>query len=807
MNNIENLLKQLTIEEKAALLEGYQFWKTNPVPRLRIPSVYMTDGPHGLRKVKDGKGDVGISENEPATCFPTAATAACSWNPSNAYRMGAAIAKECSCHDVDILLGPGVNIKRSPLCGRNFEYYSEDPFVSGVFGAEFVKGLQDNGIGCSVKHYAANSNEDFRYNGDSLVDERALREIYLKAFEMIVKNAKPRTVMCSYNKVNGTYSSENSWLLNDVLRKEWGYEGLVMTDWGAATPDRAKGVKAGCDLDMPGGVSHNRASISEGVKSGKLSMEELDRAVSRVLEIVSEKSKKKMEADMDKNARLASEIAIDSAVLLKNDGILPLDGDQKLLVVGEMFEKMRYQGAGSSLVNPYELVTPEDAFDVRGIDYSYEKGYEITGSAEGLADSAVDAAAKADVILFFGGLTDYEESEGFDRQHMRLDDEQLELMDRLAQTGKKVVVVLFAGAPVELPFHDDVSAILDMYLPGMYGGEAAAALLFGEASPSGRLAESWPMKVEDSSCFDDYGKSKISKYYESIYVGYRFYDKKGTLLRFPFGYGLSYTDFECVDTRISKEGGNIRVEADVENIGAMDASEVVQVYAGIGGSKVFRPVKELVGFKKIHIKAGETKRAAIEFTEDDLAFWHAGENRFVVENGKYTIYIGANTEKIWAEKEIAVEGHPVFEPPYGERVMRDYEIPPSMVPESFEELLGYEIPEEGGQVSVDSSLNEIRDMFLGGVVYKAVNAFMGRDYKKALKMPDSPERDAMLKNAYFLKKVIPTNTFRSMAMASGGLLSYKMAKALAMFSGGRIFKAMGALFTREAKVRLPVEKK
>ena len=370
------LIEEMTIEEKAALLEGHDSWRTNEIERLKIRSLFLTDGPHGLRKVREALGGFAVSNNEHSTAFPTSVSVASSWNKVNANKMGQAIAEECLQAGVDILLAPGINIKRSPLCGRNFEYYSEDPLVSGVFGEAFVNGVQDKGIGCSVKHFAANSNENFRFNGNSLVDERALREIYLRAFERVIKNTKPYAVMCSYNRINGTYASQNKKLLTDILRDEWGYEGLVMTDWGA-TCDRVEGIKAGCDLDMPGDVVHNRKSIIKAYREGILSEDEIDRCVERVLKLVEKCSKKtRIESiDTDKHAKLSCEIAKDGAVLLKNDGTLPLKDNIKFFVIGEMFEKMRYQGAGSSLINPSKVISAQDAFDHRGIDYQYHKGY------------------------------------------------------------------------------------------------------------------------------------------------------------------------------------------------------------------------------------------------------------------------------------------------------------------------------------------------------------------------------------------------------------------------------------------------
>lgn len=560
----------LTLSEKVLLVEGVNAWNTHAIPRLGVRSVRMTDGPHGLRNVRDTGGGFDISNNEPSTAFPTSVTLASTWDPSLATKVGEAIGRECRDAGVDVLLGPGINIKRSPLCGRNFEYYSEDPLLTGAFGAAFVTGVQGVGVSSSLKHFAANSNENFRFVGDSIVDERALREIYLRAFEHVVKVAKPDTVMCSYNAVNGTPASENHELLTAVLRDEWGFDGVVVTDWGA-TRDRVAGVAAGCDLDMPGEVAYNRASLQQAVASGSLSPADLDRSVDRVLRIASRlATEPSAPHDPVQHALLSEQVAREGATLLTNDGILPLDPQASgLLVVGEMFEALRFQGAGSSLINPTEVVSPKDAFDRRGIAYTYERGFRSldTEPDRALIDTAVRAARKATTVLLFAGLTDLEESEGFDRSTMELAANQRRLIESLLATGTPIVLVLFAGAPVELPTADRFSAVLAMHLPGMHGGEAAAALVFGEANPCGRLAESWPMTAADASAHDDFGRGPTSRYYESIYVGYRFYDKAQVPVRFPFGHGLSYTTFDVRDPHVESTGEHVTVRLQVANTG------------------------------------------------------------------------------------------------------------------------------------------------------------------------------------------------------------------------------------------------
>ena len=574
--DIEKLIKEMTVEEKAALVSGTDHMYTNPIPRLGIPSLSMSDGPHGLRKQIGRENDV--SHSAPATAFPTAAATASSWNPDTARRMGEAIGRECRYYGVHTLLGPGVNIKRDPLCGRNFEYFSEDPYLAGVMGAAQIEGVQSMGVGVSLKHFALNNSENFRLMGNSVASENTIRKLYLKPFEYIVKKAKPATVMCAYNQVNGTYCSENEWLLTEVLRKEWGFDGAVISDWGSVN-DRVKGIKAGLDLEMPGDTAICRRRILDAVADGSLPMEALDKACRNILKWIDKyyKSADPSPIDFGAHHELAAELAADCAVLMKNDGVLPLSGSERLYITGELFGNMRYQGAGSSLINPTQVTTPEDAFAKRGV-------------------KSVDLE-DCDIALVFAGLTDEYESEGYDREHMRLPEDQLSLIDSLCVSGKKVVVVLFGGSPVELPFYDKVSAILNMYLPGQNGGTAVARLLFGERNPSGKLAETWPLRYEDAPCSDIFSKSPIEVYAEGTEVGYRYYNKHGIPVRCPFGFGLSYTTFELTEW---EKDGDAYVQT-ITNTGDRYGGEVAQLY--IDG--------ELRGFQKVYLEPGESRTVAI----------------------------------------------------------------------------------------------------------------------------------------------------------------------------------------------------
>lgn len=782
---IEKLLSSLTLEEKARLLEGQDFWGTYPVDRLGIRRLFLTDGPHGVRKVREADGAFGVADNVPSTAFPPAVTVASTWEPGYAHRLGVAIGREAVDLNVDVMLAPGVNIKRNPLCGRNFEYYSEDPFVSGVFGSAFVTGVQSQGVATSVKHLAANSNEDYRFVGDSVVDERALREIYLRQFERIVREARPATLMCAYNAINGTFSSDSKDLLTGILREEWGFEGVVMTDWGA-THDRVASLQAGCELDMPGDASHNRSAIIRAVREGRLPQPVLDEAVRRMLRLIAwcdNAAKPSRPHDPAQHAALARDIAIDGAVLLTNDGTLPIDPGKQLVVVGELFDRMRFQGAGSSLINPTDVVTPKDAFDARGVRYRYARGYRALGdTADGeLEAEALEEARHGSTVLFFGGLNDLEESEGFDRQTMAMSRNQTQLLTKLLDAGARVVLVLFAGAPVELPFEDRLAGILDMHLPGMHGGEAAARLLFGEVNPSGKLAESWPLTAADASSADDYDVSPTARYYESIYVGYRFYDAAGVPVRFPFGHGLSYTDFAYRDLTVTLQDGTVHVRGSVENVGVRDGVEVVQVYVRNNRGKVFKADKELRGFVRVFVAAGESAPFDVEFPVGDLSYWDVRDHDWVLENGDYEVLVAASAADIRLRRPLTIDAGRTSRSPYPTDVDDDYATPPTRVPASFHALLERPVNERSRshRLTMETRLIDARRSVMGAIMLRVVSARVRGDYRKALAMPDGHERDARVKNAHFVLRMMPFQSLRSMAMSSSGALPAHVAEGIA----------------------------
>lgn len=808
MINVKEVLQELTLEEKACLLSGHKSWHTNKVSRLDIPSIFLTDGPHGLRKKKEGDKVAGLGQTELSTCFPAACTTGSSWNKELLYKMGVAMGEECRYYDVNLILGPAVNIKRNPLCGRNFEYFSEDPHIAGKLGAQLTRGIEDMGVGTSVKHFACNNNEENRYFGDSIVDDRAYREIYLKAFEPIIKEGKPQTVMCAYNKVNGKYASENSELLNGVLRDDWGFEGLVMSDWGAVN-NRVEGLKSGLDLEMPGDIGHNRQVIVDAVKSGKLSVEELDTAVARVLNMINNTTapKEEVPAKFDEHAILAKEIAIDSAVLLKNKNtILPLNENEKYLVIGEMFEKMRYQGAGSSLIHPYKLTTPRDAFDRHGINYGYEQGYVLDSFEDdgALIQRAYLRAERADTVIFFGGLSEYAESEGFDRKTLSLPQNQINLIKRLSKLNKKIVFVMFGGSPVEMSFDVNVDAVLNMYLPGEEGGEAAYELLFGKANPSGKLCETWPNKYEDVPFHKEFTFTTNDRYKESIFVGYRYYSTYGVPVKYPFGYGLSYTDFSYSNMRVEKENDSLKVFVDVKNIGTVNGSTVLELFVEAPRTNVVKPLRELRGFEKIHLEVGESKTACVEIPIDDLRYRIGG--KWVLENGRYNLRLCSDVNTVLLSSMVIIdEGEEIEE---NARYFKLYNTSKEkllgMTDLQFDKLIGRRIdsPEVKRPYDLNTPIREYKT-FWGKLLYKMIMFAFKSIYRMELKSKDSPDKETKVKNAYFGWKIMNSMSLRSMSYASEGMLSHNMACALVELVNNRPIKAIIKMIKGEKCINLP----
>ena len=669
--DIKTLVSKLTLEEKAGLCSGADFWHTKAVERLGIPASMVSDGPHGLRKQVEEAGHLGTNGSIPAVCFPAASATAASFDRELICRMGEAIGDSCQHEKLSVVLGPAVNIKRSPLCGRNFEYFSEDPFLTGKMAAAFIHGVQSRNVGTSIKHFAANSQEHRRMSSSSEVDERTLREIYLPAFETAVKEEQPWTVMCSYNRLNGVYASENPWLLTEVLRKEWGFEGYVVSDWGAVS-DRVAGVAAGLDLEMPASGGFNDRKIVEAVRAGKLDERLVDQAVERILNIVSryvENAKPDTPWDKEAQHRLAAEIAADCMVLLKNeDELLPLRWEDEIAFIGEFAAKPRFQGGGSSHINCFRTTGALEAAE--GLKIRYAQGYSAAqdrATDEQIAE-AVAAARAAKAAVVFAGLPDVYESEGYDRAHMRMPDCQNRLIEAVAAVNPNTVVVLHNGSPVEMPWLDRVKAVLEAYLGGQAVGPATVRVLFGEVNPSGRLPESFPKKLEDNPSYLFYGgEGNTAEYREGIFVGYRYYDRKGTELLFPFGHGLSYTSFDFSKLRLSAgritDRDSLTATVTVTNTGKRAGKTVVQLYVGDCESSVFRPVRELKGFEKVSLQPGESKDLSFTLDKRAFAYWNTQIHDWHVESGEFRIEIGhssrdiAVVEKVYVQSTVELPRH------------------------------------------------------------------------------------------------------------------------------------------------------
>ena len=799
--NCAEILENLTPEEKIALVSGKDFMYTNSVPRLCVNSISMSDGPHGLRKQSE-EYDNGIALSEPSTSFPTASLTACSFNPDLLREMGEALAEECLHYGVDIILGPGTNIKRNPLCGRNFEYFSEDPFLAGKMSAAHISGVKSLGVGVSLKHFALNNSENYRFLGDSIADMRAMREIYLKPFEIAVKESKPDTVMCAYNKINGTFCSENKWLLTDVLRDEWGFDGAVMTDWGA-THDRVASLLAGVDLEMPGDTSICRKAIYDALGDNSVS-EALDKSSARILKLAELYEKNEIkQADFEKNHKLAARIAEDSAVLLKNEGVLPLDKSESFAVIGELFEKMRYQGAGSSMINATKITSPKTAFDDINVNYSYALGYRANtlDFDDSLVSEAVSLAERFDNVILFLGLTDNTETEGCDRENMRLPENQIRLTEALIKLGKKITVVLFGGSPVELSFESGVCAILNMYLPGQNGGTAAANLLFGNVNPSGRLAETWLKDYSSVPGADNYSKEEREIYKEGVYIGYRYHLSYPENIKYPFGYGLSYTTFEYSDFSVEKRDGKINAQITVTNTGNVAGAEVVQLYSSKVDGAINRPKRELRAFSKVYLAPSESKRVSLSFDTSDLSVYSISRSVYILEEGKYSFEIARDASTVVFSDDVYIDGEKVENEIY-------YPSPEDVVgmtDEYFEAFSKQVIPERAPSlpITLESRFSDFNQTFFGRIIYKAVLSIPEGEIKEAEKLPEGSEKENKIKGALFLKHMLNSNTPNSMAMSAGKTVSYNVIKGLVHMANGKIFKALGCFLKPIRAPKLP----
>lgn len=775
----------MTLEEKISFCTGADFWHTKEMPQYGISEMMMSDGPHGLRCQKGEADMIGVNQSLPATCFPPAVTAGATWNEELYAKEGEAIGKEGLAQGVPLILGPGCNIKRNPLCGRNFEYISEDPYVAGKMAAAFIRGQQSTGASSSLKHFAVNSQEYKRQNGDCQLDDRTLREIYLTAFEIAVKEGNPDTVMCAYNKINGVHCSDSKELLTNILRTEWGFDGMVVTDWGALN-DRIAGFQAGCDLNMPGGSKFMERAALEAVQKGTLKEEDIDACAERILRLV-EKGQKAAKlhenqvVDLEAHHELAQKVAEQGAVLLKNeDDILPITSADMILV-GHMAQHMRYQGTGSSHINPTKQVNVTDVFP----DVPFFACCDAEGNVtEDSLYEVKEEAAKHAVAVVVAGLPDAYESEAIDREHMHLPKGHEQMIEAVASVNDNTIVVLLGGSAMEIPWEDKVKAILYMGLPGQAGGQAVYNLLTGRTVPSGKLTESWPVSYEDVISRETFGKKNV-EYREGIYVGYRYYEKAGIRVRYPFGYGLSYTSFSYHDLEIQEN----RVSVKITNTGDLTGTEVVQLYIAPPEEGIFRPEKELKGFVRIELKAGETKTATFKLDDRSFAIWNQG---WRIPEGKYTVMIGASSQDIRLMQEVDVKGEKMEAPDWQRGSW--YEKPVGL-PEraGWEQLMGHPVPfiaePKKGEFTLDNTCLEMMDYSLiMKIQYKITEKIIAKSYggKKDMSNP-----------SYRMTLTCAVDCpLRASVISSGGTMSDSLANGLLHMANGHFLKGIMAMIKK-----------
>lgn len=720
-----NIINKMTLEEKASLCVGADYWNSKEIDRLGIPNFKMSDGPHGLRVQKENADNLGINESEVATCFPSGATLANSWNKKLAYKLGETLGKESRKEGVNLVLGPAVNIKRSPLCGRNFEYFSEDPYLTGIMGAEYVNGLQSQNVGACVKHFAVNNQENRRRTINAVIDERTLREIYLKTFEIIVKKANPWAIMSAYNKVNGQYCTENKHILEDILRKEWKYEGIVVSDWGAEN-NRVKSISVGQELEMPGGRGNGVQEIIDAVKTGEIQENELDEIIERILSIAFRANKitDEKKYNQEEHHKIAQEIAEESIVLLKNDNeILPLK-NEKIAVIGDMAKFPRYQGAGSSTINPYKIENAIDNFKENNVEFEYAKGYGRIESKEDeiLQKEAIEIAKKSEKVVMFVGLTENFESEGMDRTTLEIPSNQNKLIEEILKVNKNVIIVLSNGAPVAMSWKNKVKAIITGYLGGEAGAKAMVNCLIGKVNPSGKLAETYPIRIEDTPCYKNYPGTELTvEYQESIYVGYRYYNKNNLKVLFPFGFGLSYTNFGYSELKLEQQKNEtLKVSFKVKNIGKVKGKEIAQIYVSQEYPIIFKADKELKGFKKIELNPNEEKEINIILDKEAFEYYNVESKKWSIEEGKYNILIGKSSDEIVLQQEVKIKSkdknigikYPEFYQKGDIQNISDRD---------FEQLLGYNIPERHlslDKITEENTLEQIKCTKVGKVIYE-----------------------------------------------------------------------------------------
>lgn len=781
--DIKQIIEKLTLEEKAALLQGWSTWTTREIKHLGISAMFLSDGPHGLRKQAEKGDHLGMGASVKATCFPTAATMANSWDPALGELLGQALGEEAAASHVHMVLGPGLNIKRSPLCGRNFEYFSEDPYLAGKMAAAYIRGIQKCGVVACPKHFAANSQELRRMSMDSVVDERALREIYLTGFEIAVKEGMPRAIMSSYNMVNGTYANENSHLLKEILRDGWGFDGMVVTDWGGDN-DHTAGVKAGSNLVMPAPGANLARSLVQAVRSSELEESVLDARLREMLPVILETAEALKDApcsfDEKAHHEIARRCAAQSIVLLENDGILPLTKKSEVALIGDFGAVPRYQGAGSSMVNPTRLTNLLEALTCRGMNLvGYAQGYSRTDPRPqpGMIREAADMAKQAEIVLLCIGLDEISESEGLDRRHLELSPGQQELAEEVCKANANVIFVLSGGAPFRIP--RGARAIVHGYLGGQAGSEAMADVLLGDVNPSGKLNETWPLELEDIPCYDYFpSKERTSEYRESVYVGYRYYDTAGVPVRYPFGFGRSYTSFAYSDLTVNEEC----VSFTLKNVGDRDGSEVVQLYVSAPGKLLFRPKKELKGFAKVFLKAGEEKRVEIGLDDKAFRYFNMKTNAWEQEPGEYTLSVAASAAETKLEGRLIIAGTDA-PAPYG--TLPDYQTAAvdKITDAEFEVLLGRPIPDGSwsGMLTENDAICQLYYAKSGAarLVYRILKRMNEKTEKRG--KPDL--------NILFLYNM----PFRAMARMTGGMVSDEMVADILRMVNGRFWGGLGRL--------------
>ncbi|AOZ92942.1 beta-glucosidase [Paenibacillus crassostreae] len=794
------LINKMTLEEKASLMSGKDFWQTEDIQRFGINNIFLADGPHGIRKQAEAADHLGLNESLPATCFPTAATVANSWNQQLMETMGEYLGIEAVAQKVNVLLGPGINMKRSPLAGRNFEYFSEDPYLAGKMAAGMIRGIQSHGISACVKHFAVNNQEERRMVIDTIVDERTLREIYLTAFEIAIKEGNSKTVMSAYNMLNGVHTNENIHLMQEILREEWNYQGVVVTDWGGSN-DRVAGLLAGNELEMPTTAGETDQEIIEAVKSGKIKEEVLDVSVDRLLDLIFTTEQVyskpyKQEFDIEEHHRVAQKVAEESIVLLKNEShILPLKKGVKAAIIGDFAKNARYQGAGSSIVNPTKLdqtldVLGESGFAIVG----YEPGYERYGKQNRKkVEEACELAKKSEVILLYIGLDEATEAEGLDRPNAMIPQNQIHLLDALHRVNPNIIAILSCGSVVEMPWIDKVKGLLHAYLSGQAGAKAVLRILSGETNPSGKLAETYPLRYEDTPAYRYFpGKEVSVEYREGLFIGYRYYDTANINVRFPFGYGLSYTTFEYSDLEVGKDG----VSFSITNTGNRDGSEIAQLYVGCQSGSIFRPNKELKGFVKVFLCEGEKKVVNIPFDDKTFRYFNVQTNKWEVEEADYSVMIGASITDIKLKEPLFVKGTGAPLPYEEEKLQTYYSGKINQVGiDEFEALIGRKVPVSTWDRTKLLGYNDTiaQCQYAKGGLARLAFRLLSFSYWLLKKIGKRELANLIMMSVYHMP-------FRGVARMTGGAINMPMLDGILMIVNGQFLKGVRHLVKERKKL-------